>query len=240
MLARARLALQAATMLRLDAEARILGEAPPDGGPGPRLYAVGDGAGMQAWVHRDLPPGRASAAMRIAAAAPPWTDPDRLPDAASELAALIGGERSASLVFALQVAPRPHAPHETVILSGAPAGDALLDRRVRQGVPAHLLEAGFAGPDDFWAPSAAALEDGGIAALAFAARLAGRSAEVGVYTFPAWRGRGFAGRVVRAWAAHPDLAGRELFYSCAADNAASRRVAAGLGLIFLGCGLRIG
>ena len=231
-----RLSLQAATMLRLDGQGGILRESDPDGGPGPRLYAVGDAAGLQVWLRCGTDPAIIAAARVLAAGATGWTDPDRLPEAARELAELVDGEPQPSLIFTLDGV----AAQTSALLSGSAEGEALVSNLARHGVPDHLAEAGFATVADLWPPWAAWLEDGQIAALAFAARLTTHGAEVGVYTFPAWRGRGLAQRVTAAWSRHPHLAGRQLYYSCAAGNAASRRVAAKLGLARIGCGLRVG
>lgn len=56
------------------------------------------------------------------------------------------------------------------------------------------------------------------------------SAECGVWTDPAFRGRGYAAAVTAAWAALLRPTGRELVYSCDETNASSRRVAERLGL----------
>ena len=57
-----------------------------------------------------------------------------------------------------------------------------------------------------------------------------QSAECGVWTDPAFRGRGYAAAVTAAWAALLRPTGRELVYSCDETNASSRRVAERLGL----------
>ena len=56
------------------------------------------------------------------------------------------------------------------------------------------------------------------------------AAECGVWTDPAFRGRGHAAAVTDAWAAMLLPSGRHLFYSTRADNISSQRVAARLGL----------
>jgi RimJ/RimL family protein N-acetyltransferase len=60
------------------------------------------------------------------------------------------------------------------------------------------------------------------------------SAECGVWTDPAFRGRGYAAAVTAAWATLLRPTGRALFYSCDETNASSRRVAERLGLRSLG------
>jgi predicted GNAT family acetyltransferase len=97
-------------------------------------------------------------------------------------------------------------------------------------MPLHLVEAGFATLEDFWAPWCAATVDGVIAALCFAARIGPRGLEAGVYTFAAFRGQGLAAAVTAAWSSLPELADKALFYSTSLDNHSSQRVAKRLGL----------
>jgi RimJ/RimL family protein N-acetyltransferase len=52
-----------------------------------------------------------------------------------------------------------------------------------------------------------------------------RSAECGVWTAPAFRGRGYAAAVTSAWVALARSPQRKLFYSTDADNLSSQRVA---------------
>jgi predicted GNAT family acetyltransferase len=85
-----------------------------------------------------------------------------------------------------------------------------------------------------------ALAGDDIAALAFAARLGERGAEIGVVTLPQFRGRGFAAAATAAWSALPMLQDRALFYSTHRDNLSSQRVIARLGLPFLGVSMRLG
>ena len=59
-------------------------------------------------------------------------------------------------------------------------------------------------------------------------------AEAGVWTDPAFRGRGLASAVTAAWAGVLAPTGRHLFYSTSADNRSSQAVARRLGLRRLG------
>jgi hypothetical protein len=65
-----------------------------------------------------------------------------------------------------------------------------------------------------------------------------RAAECGVWTDPAFRGRGYAAAVTSEWAAM--LSGRHLFYSTDAENLSSQRVAQRLKLRPLGWIWRLG
>jgi RimJ/RimL family protein N-acetyltransferase len=67
-----------------------------------------------------------------------------------------------------------------------------------------------------------------------------RGAECGVWTHPAFRGRGFGAAVVAAWAAIVRPSGRHLFYSTQANNFPSQRLAARMQLRPLGWTWRLG
>jgi hypothetical protein len=234
-----RLARDAAASFVLTDAGRILRENDPDRSDGPRLAMLGCRDGNLAFVRHDVPDGIASALVREAEQAPPWFEADTLPACADALIGQLAPVTSAepSLIFALPRAPA--AAEARIVCSGTTAGEALLARLARDGLPAHLVEAGFVGLGDFWEPWCVRLEDGEIAAVAFAARLGAAAAEIGVYTFPRWRGRGFAAGVTAAWSGLPELGDRELFYSCLASNGSSRRVAARLRLEHIAMGLRI-
>lgn len=232
-----RLARGAAASFVLTDAGRILRENDPDHSAGPRLAMLGCASGNLAFVRHDVP--EPDVVVHAATHAPPWFRPDTLPACLDALTARLAPVTSVepSLVFALPPALR--AADARIVCSGTAEGDALLAALARDGMPEHLVEAGFVGPGDFWAPWCALKDGGEIAAMAFAARLGAAAAEVGVYTFPGWRGRGFAAAVTTAWSGLPELRDRELFYSCLATNVSSRRVAARLRLEHIGMGLRI-
>ena len=102
-----------------------------------------------------------------------------------------------------------------------------------------MVDAGFKDTRDFWEPWCIALDGAEIASIAFAARLGAIGAEVGVYTFPKYRGCGFAAAVTASWASLESLNQRALFYSTAKSNRSSQRVAARLGLRRIGSSFRI-
>lgn len=120
-----------------------------------------------------------------------------------------------------------------VISWGTDQGRRLLDRLDRE-MPATLLEAGFVDTDEFWPPWCVAMEGDAIAAIAFAARLGTKAADLGLYTFPGFRGRGIGAALTAAWTNHPALEDRTLFYSTSVENVSSQRVVERLGLPFVG------
>jgi RimJ/RimL family protein N-acetyltransferase len=80
-----------------------------------------------------------------------------------------------------------------------------------------------------------AIEDERVVSICHTPRpLSARAAECGVWTDPAFRGRGYAAAVTSAWAALLRPSGRYLFYSTDAENLSSQRVARRLRLRPLG------
>ena len=125
-------------------------------------------------------------------------------------------------------------------VSGTPEGDRLLAALAAdEGMPQTLLDLGFRIAADIWPPWCIALHEDEIASIGMTARLGPAGAESGVVTVPEFRGRGFAAAAVSGWASHPELQHRSLFYSTQSTNVSSQRVAARLGLRFLGASLRL-
>jgi predicted GNAT family acetyltransferase len=84
------------------------------------------------------------------------------------------------------------------------------------------------------APIAALVEEGRVRSICYAATGPAPAVEAGVDTVEDARGRGFAPRVVAAWAAEMHRARRIPFYSTSWSNTASRAVARKLGLVQFG------
>jgi GNAT superfamily N-acetyltransferase len=79
-------------------------------------------------------------------------------------------------------------------------------------------------------PVLAVLVGGRAVSACFCARRSDVAAEAGLDTAPAFRGRGYAGRVTSAWAAAVRAMGRTPLYSTSWANASSLAVARNLGL----------
>jgi GNAT superfamily N-acetyltransferase len=89
--------------------------------------------------------------------------------------------------------------------------------------------------DGVLGPWAMAVVDGRAASICHTPLpMTARAAECGVWTDPAYRGRGYAAAVTAAWADILQPSRRALFYSTDAGNRASQRVAARLQLRPLG------
>jgi hypothetical protein len=97
----------------------------------------------------------------------------------------------------------------------------LLERHFRGWSEAEITER---------APLLAILEDGHAVSICFCARLSDTTAEAGLETAEAFRGRGFGPKVTTAWATATRSSGRTPLYSTSWDNVASLAVARKLGL----------
>jgi hypothetical protein len=246
--------LDVAISYDLTASGRIAGGAAAPFGPrrdspplkrsaGARLHFAGCAGGNLAWLRHDVGDETAARVMDLAATAQPWTDPDAPPACLDEMAALLAAEAPVDIdgpeiMFRLPNGPR--YDHGAVLVhSDTPPGDDLIARLQRDGLPKSLIHAGFVALDDFWWPWCVALEGEAIAAMAFTPHLRAAGAEIGVFTFPAFRGRGYAAAVTAGWASHPSLEDRTLIYGTRLANRSSRQVAARLGLEVASARVRI-
>jgi hypothetical protein len=215
----------------------------PDGEPAPRAVLAGGRSGNLIRLRHDVGEATARAITALVQSEPPWSDPASPPGCLPTLLSLLSREAPVERVSRgiIYVLPRSlPCPAEIRIVSGEEAeGRRWLERLAREGAPQALRDAGFKGVGDFWAPWCVALESGEIAATAFAARLGPVGAEVGVYTFPGFRGRGLAAAVTAHWSSLAELADRRLFYSTQTTNRSSQRVAERLGLARLGASVAV-
>jgi hypothetical protein len=233
------LEIDAAATFVLSPDGRIVHENEPGSPAGPRLFVGGCRDGQVVLVRHDVEAATAAQVRELVEASPSWFASGVPHPALDALTALLApASVTAAIIYRL--------PHDLAfeadavfVEGGTPQGDRLLARLAEEGMPPLLVEAGFVGLDDFWAPWCVALVEGEIAAMAFAARLGEGGAEIGVYTFPPYRGRGLAAAVTARWSGLPELAGRMLFYSTLTTNLSSQRVAARLALPRLGASFRI-
>jgi RimJ/RimL family protein N-acetyltransferase len=91
----------------------------------------------------------------------------------------------------------------------------------------------------FRQPAIALLVDGRAVSVCCSVRISPVADEAGVDTAKAFRGRGYASRVVSAWASSVRSAGRIPLYSTSWENRASLAVARKLGLVRFGIDLHI-
>jgi hypothetical protein len=225
--ARRLLELEAETRFTLK-NGRIASEGAPDNTPGPLMYM----AAGRAWITEAID---TESARRLNALVTeePALAPGGSPVAAERYLGMLGARAGhAGLSFHLPHAT-PRKGRSQTIASGTPAAMELQARLRRDGMPPDLLALNFREETDLWPPYCLVIEDGRIAVMAFTARLGPRGAELGLVTLPDFRGRDLAGQAVAGWSALPDLRDLTLFYSTSAENRASQRVAAKLGLPFI-------
>jgi hypothetical protein len=230
------------TMFVNSESGRIERENDPDRSPGPRMFFAGCPFGNIARVRYDVDDRVARSVLDLAAKEPPWRDPDTMPACVNKIVELLSGghpaEAVAHPIYKLPNGLRNEHP-APIVRGDSPEGQAMLARLSERGMPDYIVDAGFKDTRDFWQPWCIALDGAEIASIAFAARLGAIGAEVGVYTFPKYRGIGLAAAVTASWASFESLNHRALFYSTAKSNRSSQRVAARLGLRRIGASFRI-
>jgi hypothetical protein len=215
----------------------------PDGEAAPRLVMAGCRLGNLFRLRHDVDEASVREVVALIESGPPWFEaaaPPRRLDALVHALSRTAPVESVSrgVIFHLPAGVRA-ATSARLVDGDTPEGRSLIERLQQAGMPRAQSDAGFLSVSDFWAPWCIAVDRGEIAAIAFAARLGPRGAEVGVYTFPGFRGRGLAAAVTARWSSLPELAGRRLFYSTQTTNRSSQRVAERLGLQRLGASLAI-
>ncbi|MBN3800426.1 GNAT family N-acetyltransferase [Burkholderia sp. Ac-20392] len=229
------------TLFRLHPNRRIEHENDPECSPAPRFWLGRCADGNLAGIRADVPTPIADELARVADSEPPIADRMQPAHLERYLALLAPVPHwNIGLVY-----PLPHAlgfdtdPRVALIDGDSDAGRRLLHALSTHGMPEGLFSMGFRRVADLWAPWCAAVVDGEVASVAFAARLSEVGAELGLATAPAFRGRGLAAAVTTAWSRLPSLQTRTLFYSTGSDNRASQRVASRLGLTLRGTTLRV-
>ncbi len=231
------------TMFVMSASGRIERENDPDRSSGPRVFFAGCPFGNLSRIRYDVDDAIAMRIFEAAAAEPPWRDPDAMPACAEKIVELLSAGQPTAVSTALiyQLPNGLRYEHMAAIVRGdSDEGRQMLARLAESGMPDYMQTAGFKGVGDFWEPWCVALDAGEIAAMAFAARLGVSGAELGVYTFPKYRGRGLAAAVTAAWSSMPALDQHALFYSTTKSNRSSQRVTDRLGLRLIGTSVRIG
>jgi hypothetical protein len=196
---------------------------------------------QELWIGAEVPDALAAEVAATFEDAPPSSHPSEPPPALERCARLLdAGDRCLQRT----AGPSFLIPPDAYFASGArlERSDASNGAALRNANPGNwhpvewdeLLD-GRLGP---WA---IATEGGVIVSICHTpGPLTGRAAECGVWTHPAFRGRGHAAATTSAWAAIVRPSGRHLFYSTDAENLSSQRVARRLGLRALGWTWRLG
>jgi len=241
------------TLFVMSASNRIERQTDPDRSCGPRLFFAGCTQGNIARLWDDVEDSLASQLLANAAEEPPWRDPFVLPQCIGKLLDVfsnnppfaVGAASRVPLHVGTAVIYRlpNHMKYEhaaNIVRGDSAEGEQLRARFADKGMPQSMSDAGFISVADLWEPWCIAIEGEEVAAIAFAARLGAIGAEIGVYTFPKFRSRGFAAAVTASWSSMTPLDGRVLFYSTSRSNRSSQRVAARLGLRMIGASFSIG
>jgi RimJ/RimL family protein N-acetyltransferase len=231
------------TLFLLTADGRIERENDPEHSPGPRFWLARCQEGNVFGIRADFPDDGAAELEAIATTEPSFTRSVTSPrhlDRYAELVARACGvaRRTFGLIYELPHSPR-YESHAQLIGSDSEEGQRFGQSLSERGMPRGVSELGFRSVADLWPPWCAAVVDGEIASIAFAARLSDVGAELGVVTVRAFRGRGLAAAATAGWSSLPSLQSRVLFYTTDQGNISSQRAAKRLGLQLRGASLRI-
>jgi hypothetical protein len=238
------LATHLATMFVFDESGRIVRNADPDRGVGPRLYFGGCETGNVVRLRDDVGAETARAIESLVTDEPPLRAPDSVPMHLDDYVELLAAEapveqRGHGVNYCF---PPDFAYEHDVAIVGSDLPEeerAALGVADDQVLPEALVAIGFSTVAKVWAPWCVALHDGEIASLVETVRIGPTGAEAGVNTVPNLRGRGLAAAATAGWAASPSLRGRRLFYSTGVTNISSQRVTERLGLHFIGASVSI-
>ncbi len=237
------LALEASVLFVMSDSGRVVCENSSDRSAAPRLSLAGCASLNIVRVRDDVDEKTSQAIESLAATEPALREPESTPVHIDEYVELLAAEApvedfGSGLIWTFP--ERLAYEHSaTLVASDTAEGYRLLARLAEEGMPAALVAAGFVDIGEFWAPWCVALDGDEIASIAFAARLEPAAAETGVFTVPAYRGRGFAAAATAGWARLPALRERTLFYSTSRANLSSQRVTQRLGLRFMGASFQI-
>jgi hypothetical protein len=208
--------LQLETLFVLNDRGRIISTREPRPSHGPAFLLI-RGSTEVAWAVRDdVAADVADELNDLARREPVSLEWERPPIHARRYQAALGGRVDGGPAFEF---PEPAGAADGVV---GVQEEALLQPHFPGWVTGEI-EAGAS-------PVLAVLVDGHAVSVCFCARRSNVAAEAGLDTAPAFRGRGFAGRVTSAWAAAVRASGRTPLYSTSWANASSLAVARKLGL----------
>ncbi len=222
--------LKAKALFTHDPAGRIVSSNEPDPDRAPRLF-LGRTRDGNVWRFReDISDAVVNELERLCRKEPALSDPRQRPVTFDGLVAVLAAQDSVVDVWdgpSWHVA-EPIAETNGVVAIG-PENREFLAEHFPYGAE-HLEEQ--------W-PVYAVIADGVAVSACYSSRLTPEAAEAGLATVEAFRGRGYAGRVVAAWANRLLASGRVPIYSTSWDNAASQAVARKLGLPLFGAELSL-
>jgi RimJ/RimL family protein N-acetyltransferase len=213
-----------------DAAGRILTSNESDPERAPRLF-LGRTRDGNVWRFReDLADDVVTELERLCREEPPLSDPRQRPVMFDALNAELEARDPVVEVWEgpSWYVPQPLAETGEVVAIGPENRDRLQEHFAYAAE--HL--------DEQW-PVFAVIVDGIAVSTCYSSRLTPVAAEAGAFTVEGYRGRGYVGRAVAAWANKLLASGRVPIYSTSWDNAASQGVARKLGLPLFGAELSL-
>lgn len=222
--------LKANALFTHDAAGRILTSNETDPERAPRLF-LGRTRDGNVWRFRDdLSPDVVTGLERICREEPPLTHPRQRPVMFDALRTVLEAQAP---VFDVWEGPAWHVPRPLPETGAAVA----IGPENRELLEAHFPYAAE-HLDEQW-PVFAVVVDGAAVSTCYSSRLTPVAAEAGAATVEDFRGRGYVGQAVAAWANTLLASGRVPIYSTSWDNAASQAVARKLGLPLFGAELSL-
>ncbi|MEX0781039.1 MAG: GNAT family N-acetyltransferase [Dehalococcoidia bacterium] len=222
------LAIEIDTLWTRDGRGRLVSAA----NPVPHLVIAEALEGRLVAVGSEVPDELATELVALAGGGPPVFPGERPPgleSCAARAATVLGPvEVRSGPSYVAESAPVAANSTASLITSdGSAPWTHPLDPPPNAGWEAEEWRALLAGELGPWAMS---LAEGEIASICFCSRLTGFAAEAGLRTEPEYRRQGHGAAATAAWASLVIATGRHAFYSTSANNTASQRVAASLGL----------
>lgn len=212
--------MHAESLYALDADGRIVRVREPDADPPPRFALIRTREGHIPLVRHDVPAAIASRLLELAGNEPLLGDPQAPPAHVDAYVAALSEQAPVGRTYAgpaFVLSPKQGVPDGVTRISAENA--ALLERHF----PWALRHR------DVHSPAWVVVEGGVAVAACQSAREPSPGIEAGVFTAEAYRRRGYAQRVVAAWAHEISEQGRIPLYSTWWENVASRRIAERLG-----------
>ncbi len=222
--------LKANALFTHDAAGRILTSNESDPERAPRLF-LGRTPDGNVWRFRDdLSPDVVTELERLCREEPPLADPRQRPVMFDALKAGLEAREPVAEVWEGPTwhVPQPLAETDGVVAIGSENRELLAEHFPYAAE--HLEEQ--------W-PVFAVVVDGVAVSTCYSSRLTPVAAEAGAFTVEDFRGRGYVGRAVAAWANRLLASGRVPIYSTSWDNVASQGVARKLGLPLFGAELSL-
>jgi hypothetical protein len=225
------LELQVEALFVHGAAGRIVRTNEPSSRRAPRFFLARSADGNLWRVRDDLPADLIAELDRVARAEPVRADPGGEPDGATAVRHLLADHAPVTSAGGGPAYVFPDAP------PAGPGTDTGADVRLIGPGDLDLTRETFPWMEEEIAgrqPCAVAVLAGRAVAACFCARRSARAAEAGVDTLEAYRRRGYAAAVTRAWGEAVRREGLVPLYSTSWDNLASQGVARRLGLVRYG------